>query len=333
MTDLGTAPAVTVVLPPLDPDARVRADKLVRQGAPAEPDGAIIKAPCLVKAGDETVAVVLRLPPGQLAYARRSLLAWPFDTSAMRASGIRSNSRSFGYLARRTVLQRDGCRACQGSHKSPDAHDGIVAQAAVLSAMFAAAAPDLAARDEEAAQIVRPEWRLGGSQWTSGIANSTSVLPYHYDRNNLKPIWSAMIVVRRGVRGGYLHVPELGASFQCRDGDVVYFPGWRFVHGVTPVKVIEPDGYRISAVFYAVALMRECLAPEEEMARAQRGRTIREADTRGAMDRPNLGHYIEAYDKRKSGWLLCACGHRAELHQTPDQRCATPHCECDGWTE
>ena len=76
-----------------------------------------------------------------------------------------------------------------------------------------------------------------------------------------------------------------GASFHCRDGDVVCFPGWRFVHGVTPVKIVEPDGYRISAVYYCVEQMRACGTGAEEMARAQLARTNREADTRPTVDR------------------------------------------------
>jgi hypothetical protein len=339
MTDLGVAPAVTVNLPALTPEAREHANSLVRHGATgAEEDtGAIIKAPCLVRAGGELVAVVLRLPPGPLAWARKSLLAWPFDTSTVRAAGIRTNSRTFGYLARKSLLQRDGCRACEGSRKAPDAHRGIVSQASVLSAMFAEAAPTEAARDQAAAEAVNAQWRMAGSQWTSGIANSTSVLPYHYDRNNLEPVWSAMIVVRRGVRGGYLHVPELGASFHCRDGDVVYFPGWRFVHGVTPVKMIEPDGYRITAVYYCVSQMRECGEPAEEMARAQLFRTTREADLREPEDR--IGGFLERYDAAKASMELCACGHSASLHRTGALarrgvagHCGKPYCTCQAWT-
>ena len=284
MSDTELAPAVTVRLAPLDPEARKAALDLLGKGAALEPPGAMIKAPCLVRAGDELVAVVLRMPPGPLAWVRKALLGWPFDTTTYRSAGIKNNARTFGYLARNTLLQRDGCRACQGSRLAPEAHHGIVAQAELLSAMLAEAAPELAARDRAAAEAVSPEWRMGDSQWTSGVANSTSVLPYHFDRNNLEPVWSAMIVVRRGVRGGYLHVPELGASFHCRDGDVVCFPGWRFVHGVTPVKIVEPDGYRISAVYYCVEQMRACGTGAEEMARAQLARTNREADTRPTVD-------------------------------------------------
>lgn len=285
MTDTDLAPAVTINLPELDPDARARAAELIGTAAPLEPDGTMLRGPCLVRAGGELVAAVLRLSPGPLAWARKVLLAYPADTSTYRGAGIRNRGRTFGNLSRMALLQRDGCRACEGAISAPEAHEGIVRMATIVSSMFADAVPELAARDEEAARAVGADWHLGGSQWTSGVANMTSVLPYHYDRNNLQPVWSAMIVVRRGVRGGYLHVPELGASFHCRDGDVVCFPGWRFVHGVTPCKVVEPDGYRISAVYYCVSRMRHCGTPEAEVARAQKARTNREANVGDVWER------------------------------------------------
>jgi hypothetical protein len=108
-----------------------------------------------------------------------------------------------------------------------------------------------------------------------------SPLPYHYDANNLDA-WSAMPVIRRGVRGGHLHVPEYGQVIACRDGDTVYFAGYNLMHGVTPLRRQDTDGYRLSAVYYAVRDLTRCLPPAEEFQQAQQKRVQREE---GLLDR------------------------------------------------
>ncbi len=122
----------------------------------------------------------------------------------------------------------------------------------------------------------RPDWRLGDhTAWTSGVVNRTSKLPYHRDRGNF-PVWSAMPVVRRGVTGGHLHLPEYGATIACRDGWAVFFGGWQLVHGVTPMRLTAPDGYRYSIVYYSLRAMRDCATTAVETRQAWAKRTARE---------------------------------------------------------
>jgi hypothetical protein len=141
-----------------------------------------------------------------------------------------------------------------------------------------------------AVEEVLPEWRLApGSLWTSGVINYVSQLPYHRDGNNFDA-WSVMPVLRYGVRGGYLHIPEYGIVAPCRNGQVVAFYGKRVVHGVTPMRRLRPDGYRISCVYYALRGLRNCAEYAVEVGRARRRRTERE---RSLAERTAQGARIE----------------------------------------
>jgi hypothetical protein len=139
--------------------------------------------------------------------------------------------------------------------------------------------PQIIAKDSRTLADVLPDWRIGEAKlWTSGVVNDTAALPYHRDGFNF-PTWSAMPVLRRGVRGGYLHLPEFGLALACADSTVALFPGKLWVHGVTPLtRVRAGDGYRISIVYYALRGMRDCRTAAEETRRAQLKRTEREAD-------------------------------------------------------
>lgn len=256
--------------------ARDAAEKLIRTGIAADMESNVRAPATVVDADTGRPILVAARWPDDLGPVRRAFLAYPMTTT-LRAVGTRNRSSVFGNVARNVVMQRNGCRQCSGARDAPAAHATIIGAAAVCAELLAQAVPDQAVADRAlAAGRVQPEWRLPGGLWTSGVLNETSPLPYHYDRNNL-PTWSAMIVARRGIEGGHLHIPEYNLVVECRDGDVVMFPGWKHVHGVTPMRRRDRDGYRYSAVFYLVEGMADCLSAAEETARAQRDRTDREA--------------------------------------------------------
>src|SRR3982751_17283 len=121
------------------------------------------------------------------------------------------------------------------------------------------------------------DWKLGESEWTSGVINASARLPYHRDAMNF-PVWSAMPVLRRHMDGGHLHVPEYDLVLPCRDGWGVFFPGYDLVHGVTPMSPTRPDGYRYSLVYYALRGMQDCFTYAVEREHARTRRTEREQE-------------------------------------------------------
>lgn len=257
-----------LTLPRLDADR-----SLLRVGATIS--GRMISADTIVRDADTGEAAMLVTRTIVSPVLRAALRAYP-TTTTVRSGGIRNTSRVFGFSGRRVMMKRSACRSCEGARALPSAHAAICGAADEFARLLRDRLPDRAARDEALVRSeVRPEWIIRDSWWTSGVVNLTSPLPYHFDGNNFDA-WSAMLVVRRGVRGGHLDIPEYGVTVECRDGDVLLFNGSKLMHGVTPMRVVDRDGYRVSAVYYPVRGMAHCLAWDEEIAQAQRGRAARE---------------------------------------------------------
>jgi len=238
------------------------------------------------RATGEPLVLVARYP--DMRQLRWAFQAFP-NSTILRAAGVRNSAVSFGYTSRAPVMQRYACRACDVARTSPEAHSTVTAAAETLWSILHEELPEVAMDTMGTAlSAISPTWLMNRSPWTSGVMNTTSPLPYHYDRNNL-PTWSAMVVARRGVRGGHLHIPQLDLTIDCRDGDVVYFPGWKYLHGVTPMHLAEKGAYRFSAVYYTIAKMRHCLEPEEELTA---GRKLRTDAEDGMIERQRTsGHY------------------------------------------
>jgi hypothetical protein len=244
--------------------------ELIRTGAPER--AATIEEPTIVRDAETgaLVCVVARFP-GDLARYRWGVLNLPLDTT-VRAGGIRNRSRVFGYSSRRELMRRNACRCSAAALEAPEAHSIVADSATELSAEVRRLAPERAEPDETLAKsMIDGDWLMGESWWTSGVLNFNSPLAYHFDANNA-PVWNAMVSIRKGVRGGHLHVPAYDLVLACRDGDVAFFPAYQELHGVTPLKV-RADGYRFTAVYYTIEGMKNCLPVADEVAHGARGRT------------------------------------------------------------
>lgn len=192
-----------------------------------------------------------------------------------RARDYGSQSTTFGYAPRRPVLGREGCAMSKTRRENPETEHLLEQLADHSCRQLQEIAPDIVAADRKTLEKINNDWKIGEEKlWTSGVINNTSQLPYHRDNLNF-PCWSAMPVLRRGVRGGHLHLPEYGIVVPCRDGYTAFFKGKELVHGVTPIYCTEPDGYRYSVVFYALQGMKDCFTHAKEQAYAQKRRTQR----------------------------------------------------------
>lgn len=241
-----------------------------------EPPTRLITVPTILWCEGEPVAAYL--PLADAGRLRRAALQIDCSSGVQRNSTYRSRSRTFGFSPKRVVTRRESCSLTALGRDQPDVERTLETYADQFSAMLNQIDPRIIDTDQAVLADVLPEWRMGEAKlWTSGVVNDTAALPYHRDGFNFST-WSAMPVLRRGIRGGYLHLPEFGVAFACADSTVTLFPGKRWVHGVTPLTRAAPDGYRISIVYYALKGMKDCRTAAEETRHAQVKRTEREVD-------------------------------------------------------
>ena len=227
---------------------------------------------------DDTQEPIILYAPytGDVAAFRNAVRSVKFATVRRGGLGYQNSARTFGMAPRKVHLRRETCTPTQLTREQPDVHRVLEEAAGHLVDQLNEHLPDVVDRDRENIEKVLPEWRLDeDSVWTSGIINQTSALPYHRDEMNFHA-WSAMPVVRRGTKGGHLHIPEYDRTIACRDGWVVDFMGKTLIHGNTPIRTVDPDGYRISVVYYALRGMKDCYTYADELRRGQIKRTERE---------------------------------------------------------
>jgi len=226
--------------------------------------------------GDPVLMYAKLDDPGPL---RRAMLSVDCRGGVQRTSNYRSRSRTFGFAPRRPVMGRESCSLTSICSEQPEVARLLETYADQFSQLIAAELPGIVEANQATLGDVLPAWRMGEAKlWTSGVINDTAALPYHRDGFNF-PTWSAMPVVRRGTRGGHLHLPEWNLVVPCDDATVTYFEGWRWVHGVTPItRLKRREGYRISVVYYALRGMKNCREAAEEAAYGRERRTERERE-------------------------------------------------------
>ena len=210
---------------------------------------------------------------------RASILNIRYQVGTTRqATGNRNISRTFGMAPRKITQRRESCRPTMLAVEQPDEHAVLIAFAEKFAKMFRDFAPDLYEQDQATMDNsgISNEWKMtDDALWTSGVVNKSSTLPYHRDGFNFQT-WSAMPVIRRSMAGGYLHFPEYDFTFSARDGWVSFFPGYKYVHGVTPMSPKTADAYRYTVVYYALRGMKDCFTYAVETAKAKESRTSRE---------------------------------------------------------
>ncbi len=269
---------------------RVEADPGLRRTYAPEPtcDVATGEFDLVDRDSDRVVAFCRVLPREDVREIRRGLLGMRWDgmtesANEFRLSGIKNAHRTFGFSEPVPLRRRYGCSRCRLTEEFPAldrALDEIVGPIHDLTLDIAPAT--VGARHGEIREAVDPGWRLGRTAWTAGILNYTAALPYHRDAGNFVGGWSTMLVLRRWMEGGLLHLVEYDLAIGCEDRALVGFDGQAIMHGVTPLAPdrrahTAVDPYRFSVVWYSKRGMVKCAPPgEAELARTRAARTAAE---------------------------------------------------------
>lgn len=193
-----------------------------------------------------------------------------------RTLGMISTSAIFGFRVRNAV-RSDFCSAAAAATKCPKAHETVCGFITKVIDRYRDIFPDeYALHESEANERFLPDYKIKGTPFTSGIANKSSALAYHFDTGNIKSGLSCMIGLRSGTAGGSLVIPELDYRLPIADGTLTIFNGQKILHGVSPIIKMRPDGYRYTIVYYSLLQIWKCLPPSEELKRANQIRAMRE---------------------------------------------------------
>lgn len=196
--------------------------------------------------------------------------------TATRTGGLKSQSRTFGYMPRRTLLA-DFCH--ESDIKSIGAKQSIVFKdfAKQLEGFYRQHFPEVLEKHYKTVEEkILPEWRIEGSPFTSGIVNKDNPLKYHRDAGNFKGVFSNMVAFKKDVAGGRLCLPEFGIKFEIADNSLLIFDGQTYVHGVTPIIKLSGEAYRYTVVWYSLEQLWQCLPLSDEAKRIQTKKTQRE---------------------------------------------------------
>ena len=213
----------------------------------------------------------VNIPEGLISYLKLAKFG-----RQTRQSGITPMTMSFGFTPRNPVYQRENCQTTRSMVEHKELTSRLAALSVQLDALYKERNPVVYAKHSRLTDEVLPNWRINGSVFTSGVVNKNSQLPYHFDRGNFKGAWSAMVTLRNGALGGYLSCPEIDTVIKNDNGSLLLFDGQSLLHGVTPIGYTSDKAYRYTIVYYSLAKMWRCLAPDEELKRANKVRAERE---------------------------------------------------------
>lgn len=180
-----------------------------------------------------------------------------------RLSGISSSSLIFG-SAPRDPIKNLAARKCAFNRENPEAFEDLIFLGSLAESHFSREASAEWAGHVRSMESVAPYWHMPRSRFTSGIINNSNQLIYHTDNGNMPGCFSAMYTFRKGVEGGYLHLPEYDAIIENAHNSLLLFDGARVLHGVTPFQRAASMAKRITIVFYVLEKMSKCCANEAE---------------------------------------------------------------------
>lgn len=262
-----------------------------RPRAPLPPDGALIlneDVAIIDETTEEVVAVQVMSALGLANRAARDfrrIKHWNDSrvrlgpgTGQARLSGITSSNITFGFSAPSPLRRRYGCARCRFDTQETTVAEHLQEFARTAERTFRTLAPDVYARTTTTVrEEIAGAWLLAGTPWTSGIINNTAALPYHKDSGNISGSWSAMMCIKRNVKGGLLHLVDYDAWLTIPHGSISIFDGQSVTHGVSPLRFTGPNPFRYTIVSYAKSGMKRC-APTyaEEVQRARRASTAAE---------------------------------------------------------
>lgn len=235
---------------------------------PTETVGDVIDEPTLFLEEGKPVAGYFFIPQSLLRDLRKAVQATKPTKSFRTHKGLATQSTVYGAMPRHT-FRNDYCRFTKASYKEKELFSIMNHGCELACEIYEKWFPEhYKAALAEVATQVPADWRHNTTPYLTININMNHAIKYHRDTGNFKGALSTVLILKEGIEGGQLVVPEYGFTLSQRDGAFSLFEGQRILHGVLPIKKTTPTGYRASVVYYSLSGMKNCYPYQEELKRA-----------------------------------------------------------------
>jgi len=232
----------------------------------------IIDEDCIIYAGDSVVGIYKKLDSSLIKTIREIAHRSPF-IEGTRSNGLKTKSAIYGALPR-TNHRNPICRWSAHSLQEQGYFSAVREFSKIITDVYERYLPAEAANHKKIiSDQIESDWRLGDAPFTTFNLNINTAIRYHRDTGNFKNIFSNVLILQENIVGGELVFPELNFGLSQRDGFLGIFDGQKWMHGCTEVKKTKFNGYRVSAVFYAMEAMKHCYPYKAELLNAKSWRT------------------------------------------------------------
>lgn len=243
---------------------------------PTCPVGELIDKPAKLVSSDGLVIGVYEKIPADLLGKLKRISSATVAVKGKRLLGLPTSSSIFGSLPRNPV-RGDYCRLSSNSVKELNLL-GLVQQCSrAVCDVYNRLLPEQYELQVSASAAILPEWVITKTPFTTVNFNKNTAIKYHRDKANQRGVFSSVIILRSGITGGELVLPEYGVSLAQSDGYMLLFDGQSVIHGVCPIVKTVASGYRTSVVLYAMKQMENCYPFAEERERIKKVRTKKES--------------------------------------------------------
>jgi len=257
----------------------------------------IIKKDTIIYENDKIIMVYKVLDESKTSGLKEIIKNIKYSKSA-RSNGTPTQSAIFGSLPR--VPNRNNyCRITADTKNQKKYANYILKYTEIINDIYKDLLPEQHSLNLDIVkQNVVKDYIINDTPFTTVNFNVNHAIKYHLDAGNFKNVFSNVLIIKEGVIGGHLICPEYNIGFEQSDGALILFDGQSIIHGVTPIKQIQENGYRSSCVFYSLATMKNCYPYDEELERAKKLRN--EIESRWRSDPNKLTGYKKFMKNQKN---------------------------------
>jgi hypothetical protein len=235
----------------------------------------ITKPTIFEKENGEIIGGYFLLPEENISAMRSICHNTKISKTARVTTGLPTQSSVFGAVSR-TALRQDYCRFTANTRNEKSNFEAVLQYAEVAASIHKKFFPQNYELAMQEAKNISGGWLMGSTPYATCNFNFNHAIKHHVDTGNIEEVFSNVLILRRGVLGGQLVLPDYGVALAQQDRAFTVFRGYSEVHGVMPIKAIEPEGYRASIVLYTLKTMKHCYPFQEEIERVRATRLERE---------------------------------------------------------